>query len=429
MSVSEHIPRPVELTRLVGVAIVGGLIIGLVGVAFRWTLIAAGTLWEAYLQWARNGSPVLWVLPVAAAAVAAGVARLMVRWAPEAAGSGVQRVEAEFLGDLRLDPHWRTIPAKFVGGVLALGSGLALGREGPTVQMGAVAGAIAAKRAGLSEDDQRQVASAIGGAGLGVAFSAPLGGAMFVFEEVAHAFRTTLIVVTIAGTAAAMSVTYLLLGYRPVFPVPEIEPAPLWHLLPYAVLGVLLGLLGIAYNRLVLAMLDLMNALRRWPPEVKAAIVGGFVGVIGLLAPGVVGSGELATDAVLVGGLSVSTMALLLIVRWFLGPLSYSAGTPGGLFAPLLLVGALVGVLAASGVNAVFPDAQLSTLAFGIVGMSTFFAAVVRAPFTGVILIVEMTATATLVLPMVLAAGVAVIVTVVLKAPPIYESLRARLPH
>ena len=120
---------------------------------------------------------------------------------------------------------------------------------------------------------------------------------------------------------------------------------------------------------------------------------------------------------------------LALIVRWFLGPVSYSIGAPGGLFAPLLVVGALAGTLLAEAANTAVPSLALPTVAFGIVGMSTFFAATVRAPITGIILIVEMTATTSLIVPMLVAAGAAVLVASALRGRPVYDVLRERLPE
>ncbi|MBK9740998.1 MAG: ClC family H(+)/Cl(-) exchange transporter [Actinobacteria bacterium] len=418
--------EPGGLVRLALLAVIGGALAGLVGGLFRWALVRADLLRADLQQWAGDEPAVRWLVPVLCAAIAVGLARLIVRWAPEASGSGVQRVEANMRGELDVAPL-RILPAKFVGGVLAIGAGLALGREGPTVQMGATIGHETARRARLSQHDRRTLTAALAGAGLGVAFSAPLGGAMFVFEEVAHAFRTRLVIATLVGTTTALAVSGLIVGVGPVLPVPAVEAGPAWHLLAYAALGVLLGAMGVLYNRLVLLLLDAVAGIRRLPPEAVAAVVGGLVGLLGLIAPRLVGGGEALNEELLVGSFSLGALAIILAVRWFLGPVSYSLGTPGGLFAPLLVVGAAAGSLAAQAANALVPGLALSPLAFAIVGMSTFFAAVVRAPITGVILIVEMTATTALVIPMLIAAATAVVAATLLRGPPVYDSLRKRL--
>lgn len=323
----------------------------------------------------------------------------------------------------------RVIPAKYVGGALAIGTGMALGREGPTVQMGASVGGGLARFAKLGRHDTRTLAAALAGTGLGVAFSAPIGGALFVFEEVARAFRTKLVVTTFIGTAVALAVAQSLVGHRPVFNVGAVSPVPAWQLLVFAALGAIFGALGVAYNWLVLTMLRAFDGVSRVAPEVKAAVVGACVGLLGVIAPQLIGGGGVLNERLLVESIPIGALLVIFAVRWVLGPFSYSAGTPGGLFAPLLLVGAAGGTLIATTTNALLPAANLSATAFAIVGMSTFFAATVRAPFTGVVLIIEMTATTSVLVPMVLAAGVSVLVATKLKGPPIYETLRLRMEN
>jgi chloride channel protein, CIC family len=295
------------------------------------------------------------------------------------------------------------------------------------VQIGATIGNQAARLAGLSQHDRRTLTASLAGAGLGVAFSAPLGGAMFVFEEVARAFRTRLIVATLVASAAALTVSGWIVGGGPIFSVPNLPAGPHWHLALYALFGLALGALGVVYNRSVLLLLDLAGSIRRVPPEIIAGAVGGLVALLGVFAPFLIGGGGPLNENVLVGSYSLGTLLLIFIVRFFLGPLSYSLGTPGGLFAPLLVVGAVAGSLVASTLNSLMPTLDLSPLAFAIVGMSTFFAAVVRAPLTGIILIIEMTATTSQVIPMLLAAGTAMIAAKLLNGPPIYDSLRERM--
>jgi CIC family chloride channel protein len=293
--------------------------------------------------------------------------------------------------------------------------------------MGASIGAFTSRRARLSMHDTRTLSVALAGSGLGVAFSAPLGGAMFVFEEVAHAFRTRLVVATLVATTTALAVARYVVGAEPVLPVRGVEAGPTWVLGVYAALGVLLGVLGVAYNRVVVAMLDVFESLRRIAPEVKAAAIGAFVMAVGLAAPWIIGGGDALNESLLIATPPLATLVVVGLVRWFLGPLSYSAGTPGGLFAPLLVVGALLGSLVAVAADSVAPGLALSSTSFAVVGMSTFFAAVVRAPVTGVVLIMEMTAQTALVVPMALAAAVAVATATLLKGPPVYDILRDRM--
>ncbi|MGI5268418.1 chloride channel protein [Nonomuraea sp. CA-218870] len=420
-------PSVKDLCRISAAALAGGCAIGLVGGLFRWLLAAADDHRDRLLAWVRLDPSWRWAVAVLGAAAAVALARHIVRWVPQAAGSGVQRVEAELREEIA-PVGIRLVAAKFVGGLLSLGAGMALGREGPTVQMGASFGADAGHRFGASAHDVRTISAGAAGAGLAVAFGAPMGGAMFVFEEVARAFRLRLALATFVAVSSAVAVSWLLLGTEPIFSLPAPVSAPSMASLPvYAVLGLLLGAAGVAYNKLVIFLLNVADAAPRLVPEAKAAIVGGMVGLLGLAAPELIGGGDVLNQEILNEQVTLGYLALILLVRWLLGPLCYSVSTPGGLFAPLLAVGAAAGALFAWPLQEFFPALGISLTAAAIVGMSTFFAAVVRAPFTGVILIVEMTATTALVVPMIIAAAGALLSATVLHGPPVYDTLRHRM--
>jgi chloride channel protein, CIC family len=426
----KHLSNETELSgigRALLVAAVAGVLIGLVGAGFR-----AGLSWleprhAALVEWAQGWPWIGWVLPVVLGAVGAGLARWMVRPQPLAAGSGVQHVEAVMQGQAE-PASWLVVPIKFVGGWLAIGSGLALGREGPTIQMGATIGASLAKWGRCAKEVVRDLQAALGGAGLAVAFNAPVGGAMFVFEEVARSFRLRLTLLTLVGTACAIVVSRVLLGNAPDFAAPTVADPAAWTLPVYAVFGGVLGLLGVVYNRVTIGLIEAMERLKAWPTEFRAALIGAMVGVVAWFAPGLVGGGDGMTQGVLHSGFAVGTLLVILLVRWFLGPLSYAAGTPGGIFSPLLLVGAALGWLFATGWNTLLPsDGLLSPAAFAMVGMAAFFTGVVRAPLTGVILIAEMTATANQMAPMLAAVFGAMLTASMVRGEPIYDTLRHRM--
>ncbi|MEG1970086.1 MAG: ClC family H(+)/Cl(-) exchange transporter [Burkholderiaceae bacterium] len=408
------------------IAILAGALIGLVGSAFRMVLVIAGEWRGEMAAWSQDLGAWGFLLPVLTVAICAAAARGLVRLAPLAAGSGVQHVEAVMRGEADPAPL-RVLPVKFVGGALALGSGLALGREGPTVQMGATIGDTLAKWARMSIVDVRRMQTAVAGAGLGVAFSAPLGGAIFAFEEVARAFSVRLAVATLLASATATAVAWSLIGDAPDFVVDALA-LPAWSaLLPFLLFGLLLGAAGVAYNRLVVYCLDLGDRLRAVPPELRAAVIGGLVGLLLWVEPALVGGGDELNQWILDDRAPWLSIAIIVVVRWFLAPLSYAAGTPGGLFAPLLLVGTAFGALFAAAGNALLPDLALDPMAFAIVGMAAFFAAVVRAPLTGIVLIVEMTATTSQIVPMLGATTLAVVAATVLRGPPVYDTLRLRM--
>jgi len=410
-------------------ATIAGVLVGFVGGAFRWCLQAADDLRIDFVDWAHRLPGPGWLIPLAAAAAGATLAALVVRWEPLAAGSGIQHVEAVFRGDAR-PPHIRILPAKFVGGVLAIGSGLVLGREGPTVHMGAAIGAETARRVRLPESEVRMMQTALGGAGLAVAFNAPIGGTLFTLEEVTRSFKVKTVLATLFAAAAAVGCSRLVLGNHPDFWVePTRAPALSWLPL-FVVFGLLTGCLGALYNRLVLWFLDHVAAMRRVPTLAKAALIGAVIGMAMFVYPLAVGGGDPLTQLIVGGHHIVLTVVIgYLAVRFLAGPLSYSAAVPGGLFAPLLAVGALWGVLFVGVFNAVWPaDATSLAVPMALVGMAAFFGATVRAPVTGMVLVIEMTATTSVAVPMMAATAAAVLAAYLVRSHPIYDSLRERMP-
>lgn len=408
-------------------ATVAGMVIGFVGGAFRWLLEAADRGRLQFVEWSHTLPGPGWLIPVAAAAFGATLAALVVRWEPLADGSGIQHVEAVYRGELP-PPRIRLLPAKFIGGVLAIGSGLVLGREGPTVHMGAAVGAQAARRARLPETDVRMMQTALGGAGLAVAFNAPIGGTLFTLEEVTRSFRPKTVLATVFAAATAVGCARLILGDHPEFRLtPVAEPEILWLPL-FVVFGLMTGVLGAAYNRLVLWFLDRVTAVRRIPTVAKATLIGAVIGLVMVVYPHAVGGGEPLTQ-MLLGGKQFMLAVIVgyLLLRFIAGPLSYSAPVVGGLFAPMLAVGALWGVLFVGAVDVVMP-AEIAHLSvpMAIVGMACFFSASVRAPVTGMVLVIEMTASTAVIVPMLAATASAVLAAYLVGSPPIYDSLRER---
>ncbi len=419
------------LFTLLWVAALAGVAVGLVGGSFHWMLVH-GTKGLASLlaDWRLHGVFGLpgWLGAVLIAAVSVGLARWLIRFAPIASGSGVQHVEAVMRGDATPAP-FKVLPVKFFGGLLSMIPGMALGREGPTIQMAAVIGTQCGRLFGLSRDDKFLLYTAVAGSGLSVAFNAPLAGAAFVIEEVARRVTLRRALVTLVAVATAIAVYRAYFGNLVEFKVGDFLPTDLTTMLLYAFFGCWMGALGVMYNRAVLLGLNLFNNIApRIAPEIKAAFIGGAVGALGYYEPLWVGSGEMQTQAILLGQFSIATLLVLGLIRWSLAPICYSAGTPGGLFSPLLLMGATVGALFATGVNFIVPiDYATNTTAFALVGMAALFTAIVRAPLTGVLLIVEMSGNVSLIPPLLIASVASAFVATLMGGEPIYDSLRARM--
>jgi chloride channel protein, CIC family len=424
---TESVEGQGSLLALALVAFLVGVVSGLVAALFRLALDQADHVRGTLLAWAHGEALVGGVLVIAGCAAATAVAAWLVRrFAPQAEGSGIPHVEAVVSGALPPAPLL-LLPVKFVGGLLAIGAGLALGREGPSVQMGASLAQLLGKGFRRTVPDCRVLLAAGAGAGLATAFNAPIAGAIFVLEELVRRFETRMTIATLGASAGAIAVARVLLGDAPDFQVAPL-PYPGFGTVPlHLALGLLAGVLGIAYNRALLGTLAAMERLRHWPVERRAALVGAVVGLLAWCAPGLVGGGDSITQRTLAGTESVAVLALVFLLRFGLGAVSYAARTPGGLFAPMLVLGAQSGVLFGLFCDQWFPTLAPHPIALGVVGMAAFFTAVVRAPLTGIILVAEMTASLTLLLPMLGACFAAMVVPTVLRQAPIYDTLRERI--
>jgi CIC family chloride channel protein len=408
------------LSLLVGVAA------GLTGALFRLFLIRADRFREALITWA-HGQPRtgLLLVIVSCAAATAFAAWLVRKYSPLASGSGIPHVEAVVNEELPPAPFW-LLPVKFFGGVLAIGAGLALGREGPSVQMGATLAHLLGNLFRRTRHDCRVLLAAGAGAGLATAFNAPIAGAVFVLEELLRRFDLRTTIATFGASAGAIAVARMLVGETPDFQIEHL-PYPGFATLPvHLVLGVLAGVLGVAYNHTLLSTLAAADGLHRWPVELRAAVVGAAVGLLAWFAPDLVGGGDAITQRTLMGTGPLLALSFAFLLRFGLGAVSYAAQTPGGLFAPMLVLGAQSGLLYGTLCHDWFPSVAPHPTALAVVSMAAFFTAVVRAPVTGIVLVTEMTGGFTLLLPLLGACFAAMLVPTLLRNPPIYDSLRER---
>lgn len=417
-----------ERKKLFPRALLVGLAAGAVAVAFRIALAAAHGLRNALVDWAHLFPGTGWLFPLVFGATGAAASVWLVRrHAPEAAGSGIPHIEGVLhrLRDLR---PGRLIPVKFVGGLLALGSGLALGREGPSVQLGGAVGALAADRIGRGSRDRQTLIAAGAGAGLAAAFNAPLAGLIFILEEVQRDFRPLIFGATFIAAAVATAISQSVSGPFPVFEVASYPVPPVSLLAAFALVGVLCGGLGALFNRSLVGALDLVERVAPTTGRAVglAALVGGALGLVAWFAPDIVGGGHDMSETVLDGDVVLAAIPFLFGLRFLFTVLSYGTGAPGGIFAPLLVLGALVGLAVGQGAVLLFPTSVAAPGAFAVVGMAGFFAAVVRAPLTGLVLIVEMTGSYALMLPLLVACFCAYLLAESLQTPPIYDALLER---
>jgi chloride channel protein, CIC family len=423
---TELLDRRRQRRKLFPRAALVGLSAGIVAVAFRALLAAGDMARTALIEWSHQAPAFGWLAPLIFGAIGATLAVVLVRrYAPEASGSGIPHTEA-VLQRIR-ELHWRRIlPVKLAGGTLAIGAGLALGREGPTVQMGGAMGAAVAERLGSPPRERLTLIAAGAGAGLAAAFNAPLAGLIFVLEEVQRDFRPMVFGAAFIAAAVADILSRLTVGQLPVFAIPSYPMPPLSALPAFALLGVVCGLGGVLFNRGLLHTLDLFGQLRERQVLLGAASVGATAGLVGWFVPELAGGGHDLTEAALVGGVALAAIPLLFLLRFGLTLVSYGTGAPGGIFAPLLVLGALIGLAVGELIHGLAPALAPQPAAFAVVGMAAYFSAIVRAPLTGIVLIAEMTGNYNQMLPLLVACFCAYAVAEVLRDTPIYEALLQR---
>ena len=417
--------------RLYIAAAATGLLAGLVGAGFHAMLDQAGSL-RSGVHGLLDGAvvPGWLVLMGLGALVLVSAAWLVRRFAPETAGSGVQEVEAILAGDRQL--HWRRVlPVKFVAGLLAVGSGLVLGREGPTVHMGAALGQMSAEGLRLDQRQQRALVAAGAGAGLAAAFNAPLAAIVFVTEELREHFEYGFATVqsVILASCIAVAVSGWLLGQGPVLPLPPIEIPPVWALPLFVVLGVAIGALGVVFNAMLLGSVRTFKGLRGRYGYLPVALAGMALGALVWFFPQMVGGGESLVEALIHHPMALLALVLLLALRLLTTVGSYGLGLPGGIFAPLLALGTVVGAVVDALVRGLDPGAVLGSALgpglFAVAAMGALFAATVRAPLTGIILAIELTGAGDLILPVIVTCLTATFAAETLGGRPVYSLLLA----
>jgi CIC family chloride channel protein len=406
-------------------ALVIGVIAGLLASAFRTALVAAE---EGRIK-LLLALPTAERIPVAVllGAIGGGVAVWLVqRFSPDASGSGIPQLKGFILGERGI--QWRRLlPVKFLSGVLGIGSGLALGREGPTLQMGGATGLMVSEwfKIKPGEGERKALIAAGAGAGLAAAFNAPLAGMMFVLEELAGSFTPVVFVAAFLACVSADVVARFLTGETPVFHLQAMVAPGLTSLPAALLLGLGCGLGGVIFNRSLLKSLDLVARLR-WPGWACGAGAGVVVGLASGIYPGIAGGGAGIAERALAGEVALRWIPVLVLVRFVLTMQSYASGAAGGIFAPLLVLGALGGLAFGQLAHAVFPAWAIQPEAFAVIGMGGLLTAIVRAPLTGIVLMIELTGKYDFMLPLLACCLVAYSVAEGLGDTPIYEALRER---
>ena len=351
----------------------------------------------------------------------------IVNFEPMVSGSGIPQVEGVLLRKLKMS-WWKVIIGKFFGGILAIGSGLSLGREGPSVQLGAAVGQGFSKIFKRVKLEEKFLITSGASAGLAAAFNAPLAGVMFALEEVHKNFSPLVLLSSLAAALSADYVSSGFFGLKPVFNLKSLTVIPLKAYLYIIVLGVILGGLGVLFNKSILKTQGLYKRLKFIPQKYTIMLPLLISVILGFVLPQVLGGGhELIEDILSTDNISITFLVVLLLAKFLFTMASYGSGAPGGIFLPLLSIGALIGGIYGYSVVTLFNLDTSYINNFIVLAMAGYFTAIVRAPITGIILITEMTGSFNHLLSLAIVSITAYIVADLLGSKPIYESLLERI--
>jgi chloride channel protein, CIC family len=387
------------------VAVLIGVYSGLSVVAFRlfidWLRVA---LFGSALEPAHART----VIVPALGGLAIGV--LVVRFFPKARGSGVNQTKAALYihnGYIA----FRTVVGKFITSALAIGSGQSLGPEDPSLQVGAGLASALGRALKLPRAQLRFIAPVGAAAGLAAAFNSPITAVLFVIEEVIGRWSAGVLGAVVLSAVASVVTEQWFLGDAPLFRVPPYHLVHGAELIAYAALGLIGGGVSLVFVKGIAALRPRMRALPRWTWYLQPAIAGAFVGVIGLRFPQVMGAGYEYIDRAMHDEYGWRMLVELGALKVVATTASFVSGTPGGLFAPTLFIGAMLGGAVCAIERQIVPGLTGPIGAYALVGMGTLFAGILRAPMTSVFMIIEVSGNYTIILPVMISNTIAYLVS------------------
>ena len=407
--------RKKEDRLALALSLVIGALVGLVVVGF---ILLTGRF-AAYAY--SSGGPGLrrLVIPVVGSLVAG---YLLYRFFPLARGSGIPQTRAAvFIHDGRISI--RSVIGKFITTSITLASGIPLGREGPSMYIGAGLASSIGRRLGLSKNQVKWLLPVGGAAALSAAFNTPIAAVLFTLEEIMGDLHAPVLGSVVLASATAWMVLHLVLGDSPLFQVSGYHLVSPAELLIYAVLGVVGGLVAVGFVKL---LLWLRAKFLRFPASTLwlQPVAGGLtVGILGFFVPQVMGVGYDQIERVLNGDVILKTVALLAVLKIIATCMSYASGNAGGIFGPSLFIGAMVGASVGGVAHMAFPASTAGPGAYALVGMGAAFAGIIRAPLTSVIMIFEVTRDYSIIVPLMIANLLAYYVSHRLQRETVYESL------
>lgn len=423
--VEEIIHKRSFRVRLFFEGIITGLAAGMIIVLFRY-ILQESSIWLAYL-YSFLGThtfwwTLLWIM------VLTGIALILykiVQFEPMISGSGIPQVKGAVLR--QLDMNWfKVLVGKFVGGILAIGAGMSLGREGPSIQLGAAVGQGMNRLFGGLRVEERILITSGASAGLAAAFNAPLAGVIFSLEELHKNFSPPILLSAMAASLTADYVSRNYFGIRPIFDFHTLPVFPMKYFALLLLLGLITGLFGVFYNWSLIKSLQIYEHQKLIPKRFVMLVPLLLTIPVGFWMPQALGGGHELIAGIQYNHYALMILIMLLIVKFGITMACYGSGAPGGIFLPLLVIGALAGgVFSQTIINFGYIDPDFGNN-FVVFAMAAYFTAIVKAPITGCILVTEMTGSFEHLPALITVSMTAYIVADLLKSKPIYDQLLDR---
>lgn len=398
--------------------IVVGILAGIVGVIYR-LLIEYSSEIAMFFSEKITQSILYVILLVVLLTVMGLVSVFTITKEPFVGGSGIPQVAAEVTGRIRTNP-FKVIGLKLIGGTVSSAGGLSLGREGPSIQLGAMCGKIIAKLFKRTKIRENYLMTSGASAGLSVAFHAPLAGVIFSIEEIHKNLSKKLIISCFSAALVADIISQLAFGFKPVFSFPEIGTVAISTYGYIAVLGVFLGVCGTLYNRTMRGMFSLYKKMGA-PIKIRPFIAFGISGIVFFIYPQVLGSGHNLVEMIIYSKYTMYSLAALFVLKMLFSLISFTSGVAGGIFLPILVQGAILGALFCQ----IIKGDNIGL--FVIISMAGYLTAVVRNPLTSVVLIFEMTRSLNGFLPLAVCCLLSYFTANILGTKPVYEFLLDRV--
>ncbi len=411
--------QDISRSEIILQAVLVGLISGLIVVLFKLCITDLFNLIQKFLtRFSFYEKLIIFPAITTLGGLISGI--LVFKFAPETKGSGIPYVKMT-LARIGKGTRLRSIIVKFLAGVAGIGTGLSLGREGPSVQLGAGAGALVAKIFKKRGTNQHNLISAGAGAAIGATFNAPIAGTLFVLEELSQNFTPSILFPVLISTVCAANIARHFLGENPSFLIPKIlEPISFESLPIFIILGLLAGIFGVLFAKVIFFNNDIYEKINI-PNWMKPATAGFSIGIIGLFLPYILGSGNLSVELLLQHKIALSMVAFIFIAKFFITPFCFGSGAAGGIFLPMLMLGSFLGYFI-GGVAQKF-GVNVNPIIISLVGMGAFLSATARTPITAIVMVFEMTGDYNHILPIMFSVAIADLVAEKLNHAPIYSSL------